>query len=167
MSSKARRASRAPWRIIAGRCGPATWPASLALAGRLGGTLGVAAPPQLEPPSGVQAEWLDALAADLLQHRGRCLIVPGESQPAEVHALAHALNHHLGNLGQTLICTESAVASPPSGAAAICQTWRPTWRQGGWTCCSSWAAIWHTRPALTCVCRAHESGAVSRPSRHA
>ena len=35
-----------------------------ALAGRLAGTLGLGDLPQLEPPSGVRAEWLDALAAD-------------------------------------------------------------------------------------------------------
>ena len=40
------------------------------------------------------------------QHRGRCLILAGERQPAAVHLLAHALNQQLGNVGQTVFFTD-------------------------------------------------------------
>ena len=71
----------------------------LALASRLG--VDVGAGPAGVPP-GIPASWLDNLAADLLGQRGRSLIIPGEFQPAPVHALAHSLNAALGNVGTTL-----------------------------------------------------------------
>ena len=30
------------------------------------------------------------------------MVIPGETQPAEVHALAHRMNHALGNVGKTV-----------------------------------------------------------------
>lgn len=52
--------------------------------------------------SGLSEQRLRALQADLLAHRGRSLIVAGESQPPEVHALVHRLNEKLGNVGRTV-----------------------------------------------------------------
>jgi molybdopterin-containing oxidoreductase family iron-sulfur binding subunit len=52
--------------------------------------------------SGISDQRLDAMRSDLLAHRGRCLIVAGESQPPQVHALAHLLNEKLGNVGRTV-----------------------------------------------------------------
>ncbi|MFN0242632.1 MAG: TAT-variant-translocated molybdopterin oxidoreductase [Planctomycetota bacterium] len=46
--------------------------------------------------------WLRAIADDLAQNRGKCLVLAGASQPAEVHALAHALNARLDNVGKTV-----------------------------------------------------------------
>ena len=43
-----------------------------------------------------------AVADDLLRHRGRSLVVAGPRQPAAVHALAHAMNAALGNVGATV-----------------------------------------------------------------
>jgi len=57
-------------------------------------------------------KWLDAAAGDLQKHRGSCLVVAGEFQPAEVHALAHAINTSLGNVGSTLYYTEPVEANP-------------------------------------------------------
>jgi MoCo/4Fe-4S cofactor protein with predicted Tat translocation signal len=51
-------------------------------------------------------KWLDAVAADLQKHRGSSLVVAGEQQSAEVHALAHAINAALGNAGVTVYQTE-------------------------------------------------------------
>ncbi len=48
------------------------------------------------------AHWLDALAADLQANRGASLIVVGPAQPAWLHALGHAMNAALGNVGKTL-----------------------------------------------------------------
>ena len=49
-----------------------------------------------------QQKWLDAVAADLMEHKGKCLVVPGEFQSPAVYALAHAINGALGNVGQTV-----------------------------------------------------------------
>ncbi len=56
--------------------------------------------------------WLDAVAKDLQKHKGRSLVVAGEQQPAEVHALAHAINAALGNTGKTVYYTEPVEAHP-------------------------------------------------------
>src|SRR5260370_7594953 len=61
-----------------------------ALAAKLG--LGATPPPAAE-------KWLDAVAKDLQSHKGASLVVAGEHHPAEVHALAHAVNAALGNAG--------------------------------------------------------------------
>ena len=50
--------------------------------------------------------WVTKLAADLQAHRGRSAIIAGDGQPAAVHALAHALNAALGNVGQTVVHTD-------------------------------------------------------------
>jgi MoCo/4Fe-4S cofactor protein with predicted Tat translocation signal len=57
-------------------------------------------------------KWLDAVAADLQKHHGASLVVAGEQQPAEVHALAHAINAALGNAGATLYYTEPVEINP-------------------------------------------------------
>ncbi|HEY6267785.1 MAG TPA: TAT-variant-translocated molybdopterin oxidoreductase [Candidatus Acidoferrum sp.] len=62
-------------------------------------------------PSGAE-KWLDAVAKDLQQHKGTSLVVAGEQQPAEVHALAHAVNAALGNVGTTLYYTEPVEPQP-------------------------------------------------------
>ena len=46
------------------------------------------------------------------KNRGKSLVVAGEFQPAEVHALAHAINAALGNVGTTVYYTEPVEASP-------------------------------------------------------
>jgi molybdopterin-containing oxidoreductase family iron-sulfur binding subunit len=53
-------------------------------------------------PPGRGPGWIDALADDLNRRRGKSAVVPGEGQPAAVHALAHAVNAHLGNVGKTV-----------------------------------------------------------------
>jgi MoCo/4Fe-4S cofactor protein with predicted Tat translocation signal len=72
-----------------------------ALAAKLG--IGSAA-----PLSGESAKWLEAAAADLQKERVASLVIVGEHQPAAVHALAHAMNARLGNVGTTLYYTEPA-----------------------------------------------------------
>src|SRR5437763_10349235 len=41
-------------------------------------------------------------ATDLFAHRGASVIIPGDHQSPIVHALAHALNQQLGNVGKTV-----------------------------------------------------------------
>jgi MoCo/4Fe-4S cofactor protein with predicted Tat translocation signal len=56
--------------------------------------------------------WTDAVIKDLTSHRGTSLVVAGDDQPAVVHALAHAINEHLGNNGRTVVYTEPVEAEP-------------------------------------------------------
>ena len=55
-------------------------------------------------------KWLEVVARDLEKHKGASLVVAGEQQPAEVHALAHAINAELGNVGATLYYTDPVEA---------------------------------------------------------
>ncbi len=71
-------------------------------------------------PSGPPADpFAAAVAADLKAHPGSSLVVAGESQPAVLHALAHAMNQALGNAGTTVVYTAPAsAAGVPGGPGA-------------------------------------------------
>ena len=58
------------------------------------------------------AKWIAALVRDLQQHGGKSVVVAGEHQSPAVHALAHAMNSSLGNVGRTVMYTESVQARP-------------------------------------------------------
>src|SRR2546423_407788 len=62
-------------------------------------------------PPGAE-KWLDAVTKDLQKFPRRSLVIAGEQQPAEVHALAHAINEKLGNVGNTVYYTEPVEANP-------------------------------------------------------
>jgi MoCo/4Fe-4S cofactor protein with predicted Tat translocation signal len=66
-----------------------------------------------------QQGWLDAVARDLEGHRGRCVIIAGERQPAAVHLLVHALNDRLGNVGKTVLHTAPIEARPADQLASL------------------------------------------------
>ncbi len=51
----------------------------------------------------IDRSWIDAVAADLLAHRGGSIVVAGRRQPPVVHALAHAINDALGNIDSTVV----------------------------------------------------------------
>jgi MoCo/4Fe-4S cofactor protein with predicted Tat translocation signal len=53
-----------------------------------------------------------AIARDLQAHKGASLVVAGDHQSAEVHALAHAINQALGNFGKTVTYTDPIEANP-------------------------------------------------------
>ena len=57
------------------------------------------------------AKWLDAAARDLQANRGASIVIAGETQPPEVHALVQQMNAALGNVGVTVRPDSSAVAS--------------------------------------------------------
>jgi len=71
-------------------------------------TLGV----KVEGTPAGQGHWLEALARDLQKKKGACLVVAGETQPPEVHALAHAMNEVLGNVGKTVEYSASVEPNP-------------------------------------------------------
>jgi molybdopterin-containing oxidoreductase family iron-sulfur binding subunit len=60
------------------------------------------------------AKWIEAVAQDLLAHRGSSLVVAGDHQPPAVHALAHAVNDLLDNFGRTVVFTEPVTSRPDS-----------------------------------------------------
>ncbi|MGH9460782.1 MAG: 4Fe-4S dicluster domain-containing protein [Vicinamibacteria bacterium] len=63
--------------------------------------------------------WVSAIAEDLAGHRGRSLVVAGEQQPLLVHALAHAMNHALGNVGATVEYTEPVAVFPENYRGSV------------------------------------------------
>ncbi len=86
-----------------------------ALAARVG-VDGVAAPADLEPRL---ERFAAAAAADLAAHRGRALVVAGESLPAAAHALIAAINDALGATGETVVYGEPIEARPVDGLASL------------------------------------------------
>jgi MoCo/4Fe-4S cofactor protein with predicted Tat translocation signal len=71
--------------------------------------------------STIPAEWTQAVAKDLTAHRGACVVMVGEEQPPAVHALAHAMNAALGNVGKTVYYTEPLEANPINGIESLRQ----------------------------------------------
>jgi MoCo/4Fe-4S cofactor protein with predicted Tat translocation signal len=63
--------------------------------------------------------WVGPLVKDLQQHRGASLVVAGDAQPAAVHAVAHAVNQALGNVGRTVVYTEQVEAAPTDQLASL------------------------------------------------
>src|SRR5271163_3873453 len=57
-------------------------------------------------PTGDTAKFISAVAADLQKHKGASLIIAGDHQPPAVHAIAHAMNAALGNVGKTVFYTD-------------------------------------------------------------
>ena len=56
--------------------------------------------------------WVQAIAKELKSHPGNCVVIPGEYQSPEVHALAHAMNSALGNTGKTVVYTAPIETRP-------------------------------------------------------
>ncbi|HEY7098127.1 MAG TPA: TAT-variant-translocated molybdopterin oxidoreductase [Terriglobales bacterium] len=50
------------------------------------------------------------VAADLAKSRGASVVIPGDHQPPVVHALCHAINQQLGNVGKTVFYSEPIVS---------------------------------------------------------
>jgi len=55
---------------------------------------------------------LDVIARDLEQHKGASIVIAGESQPPIIHAMAHAMNNALGNVGKTVFYTDPLEVNP-------------------------------------------------------
>jgi molybdopterin-containing oxidoreductase family iron-sulfur binding subunit len=69
--------------------------------------------------SSAAEKWLDVVVKDLQKNHGRSLVVAGEQQPAEVHALAHAINAALGNVGNAVYYTEPVEANPVNNLESL------------------------------------------------
>jgi molybdopterin-containing oxidoreductase family iron-sulfur binding subunit len=75
--------------------------------------------PSAELRLNAHERWIAALARDLDGHRGKSLIIAGQTQPAEVHALAHRINHALGNTGKTVEFIARADAGPADQTGSL------------------------------------------------
>jgi molybdopterin-containing oxidoreductase family iron-sulfur binding subunit len=89
------------------------------LARQLAAAAGVAVPPSTSASAKIPAEWVGAVGRDLAAHKGSSIVVAGEHQPPLVHALAHAINAALGNVGKTVTYTESIEANPVNQLASL------------------------------------------------
>ena len=63
--------------------------------------------------------FVGAVVKDLVRHRGRSLVLAGDTEPPEVHALAHLANEILGNAGQTVFTSDPVAAGSLSGTPAL------------------------------------------------
>src|SRR5271163_4899707 len=59
-----------------------------------------------------QAKFVRSVAEELQKHKGASVIIAGDHQPPAVHALAHAMNAALGNVGKTVVYTDPVDANP-------------------------------------------------------
>jgi MoCo/4Fe-4S cofactor protein with predicted Tat translocation signal len=75
----------------------------------LAAKVGLGGVAELPPPA---QHWMETVRTELQKHRGASLVIPGEQQPAEIHALAHAINAALGNVGNTVYYTDPVEATP-------------------------------------------------------
>jgi len=65
--------------------------------------------------TGIKGEGVKILSPifkDLQTHKGSSLVIAGDHQPPAVHALAHAMNQALGNVGSTVFYTDPIDANP-------------------------------------------------------
>ena len=72
-----------------------------------------------EPQNAERVKFINALAADLDRTRGSSVVIAGDHQPPAVHALAHAINQELGNVGKTVFYTEPVDANPVSRGESL------------------------------------------------
>jgi MoCo/4Fe-4S cofactor protein with predicted Tat translocation signal len=85
-------------------------------ASSLGEKLGVK---EFSAVSGPAHPWLEALARDLQSHRGSSVVLAGDAQPPIVHALAHAMNFALDNVGKTVVYSGPIEASPTAQTQSL------------------------------------------------
>jgi MoCo/4Fe-4S cofactor protein with predicted Tat translocation signal len=62
---------------------------------------------------------LGHVAADLAARKGASIVIAGDHQPPVVHALAHAMNEALGNVGKTVFHSEPVDANPVNRAESL------------------------------------------------
>ncbi len=73
--------------------------------------------PEPRTPNPDEPKFVAAAAKDLQAHRGKCLVVAGEYQPAAVHALAYEMNRALGNIGTTVTFAPAIHVMPADARA--------------------------------------------------
>ncbi len=81
-------------------------------AAALAAAVGVGSAPSGYTWSDGAQKFLAAVAKDLKNTSGKCVVIPGEQQPASVHLAAIAINDALGNVGKTVVYTETVNPMP-------------------------------------------------------
>jgi molybdopterin-containing oxidoreductase family iron-sulfur binding subunit len=71
--------------------------------------------------SATEERWVSAVAKDLTAEgrKRRTVIIPGDFASPAVHALAHAMNLTLGNVGKTVTYTDPVEAAPRNQTASL------------------------------------------------
>ncbi|HEX2122359.1 MAG TPA: TAT-variant-translocated molybdopterin oxidoreductase, partial [Thermoanaerobaculia bacterium] len=62
---------------------------------------------------------VNAIIQDLQANRGASVVIAGDEQPAVVHAIAHAINSQLGNIGTTVLVTDPIEVAPVNQLASL------------------------------------------------
>ncbi|HEY1233751.1 MAG TPA: TAT-variant-translocated molybdopterin oxidoreductase [Candidatus Binatia bacterium] len=93
--------------------------AMLQLTRTLAGRFGVQVSAEQPTKTPAEDKWLSALVKDLQAHRGRSIVIAGEYQPPAVHALAHAINDALGNIGATVFYIDPVAINPTNQAESL------------------------------------------------
>ncbi len=62
---------------------------------------------------------IQKLITDLQANRGTSVVIAGGEQPAAVHAIAHAINSQLGNIGTTVLVTDPIEVAPVNQLASL------------------------------------------------
>ncbi len=73
-------------------------------------------------PQGLSTDghkFFNVLMADLKKNGGKCVVIPGEQADAAVHTAAYMLNAQLGNVGKTVIYTETVNPIPNEQVADL------------------------------------------------
>src|SRR5262249_18223761 len=55
---------------------------------------------------GASPSWVEPVVKDLQQHKGASIVIAGPHQSPLVHAIAHAMNSALGNIGKTVFYSD-------------------------------------------------------------
>ncbi len=72
-----------------------------------------------DAPATGAAAWVASAAADLLAHRGRCVVVAGRRQAPAAHAIAHALNVALGSAGGPVVYVAPEASRQGAGQPSL------------------------------------------------
>ena len=64
-------------------------------------------------------KWLEILAKDLQSAAGKSIVIAGPTQSPAVHAMVHAINAKLGNVGKTITMTDALAGMPSNCTAQI------------------------------------------------
>lgn len=90
-----------------------------AFAGSIAAGLGIATAVPQAPAE--HAAIVGAMVRDLQANRGRSIVIAGDEQPPYVHALVHAINGALGNVGRTVVYIDPIEVQPVNGLQSIQQ----------------------------------------------
>jgi MoCo/4Fe-4S cofactor protein with predicted Tat translocation signal len=65
-----------------------------------------AIPQSNTPAENSTISWIEPIVRDLQQHQGASIVIVGDNQPPVIHAVAHAMNNALGNVGKTVFYSD-------------------------------------------------------------